>query len=142
MSLCKLRSARHVSRVEERCTEKKLTVAFKRRSGPRRCFARNSRDSRDAEGSLVGREHERVRRRMTGRRPTTGQRLVDVVTGDQRTADINVRVTRPYCSLEREAGAVALASRAQAMSRNVGPPQRRMGNEQIARFVNASVTAD
>ena len=31
------------------------------RSGDRRCFARNSRDARNAEGRVVGCEHERVR---------------------------------------------------------------------------------
>ena len=41
--------------------------------------------------------------------------------------DVDVRVTRPLCFLEREAGAVALASRAQAMSRNVGLPRRWKG---------------
>ena len=58
----------------------------------------HSRDVRDAEGSLVGCNHERVRRQIVGRRPTTGQRLVDAVTGDQSTdrhldTDINVRAT-------------------------------------------------
>ena len=90
------------------------------------CFARNwGEGARDAEGRVVGREHERVRRRMTGQSPKTGQRLIHVVTGDQSTdshleADVDVRVTSPLCFSEREGGAVALASRAQATSRNVG----------------------
>ena len=62
------------------------------RSGGRPCFAWHLRDARDAGGSLVGHEHERVCRR------TTDQRLVGAVTGDQSTdspleADIDVRVT-------------------------------------------------
>ena len=71
---------------------------------------------------------------MTGQCPKTGQRLIDAVTGDQSTdrhlqANIDVRVTSPLCFPEWEAGAVALASRVQAMSRNVGLPRRRRGKE-------------
>ena len=36
-----------------------------RRIAGRHCFASYSRDARDAEGRVVGRQHERVRRRMT-----------------------------------------------------------------------------
>ena len=55
---------------------------------------------------------------MVGRRPTTGQRLGDAVTGDQSLeADIDVSVTCPLCFPEREASAVALASQAQETSR-------------------------
>ena len=98
----------------------------------------HSRDVRDAEGSLVGCNHERVRRQIVGRRPTTGQRLVDAVTGDQSTdrhldTDINVRATSQPCFPGREAGANALASRAQETSRectnweHCGLPRTRKG---------------
>ena len=83
-----------------RRTEEKFTAAIvpSAESEGRHCFAQNSRVARDAGGSLGGRKHERVRRRMTGQCPTTGQRLVDAVAGDQRTdrhhdTDIDVRVT-------------------------------------------------
>ena len=46
-----------------------------RRSRSRRWFAQNFWDPRDAGGRVVRREHERVRRRMTGRSPKTGQDL-------------------------------------------------------------------
>ena len=51
----------------------------------------------------------------------TGQSLAGTVTGDQRAdspleTDFDFRVTSPLCFLEREAGAVALASRAQETS--------------------------
>ena len=91
------------------------------RSKSLHCFARYSRDARDG-GSLVGRKHDRVRRRTTGKYSTTGQGMVDAVADDQRTdrnldADMGVRVTSqstPQPSFpEREADAKALASRAQ-----------------------------
>ena len=41
------------------------------RSKSRHCGACFSRDVRDAEGSVVDREHERVRRRTTGKCPIT-----------------------------------------------------------------------
>ena len=47
------------------------------RSAGRRCFACCSRDARDAEDNVVGREHERVRIRMTL------QNVASTVTGDQ-----------------------------------------------------------
>ena len=77
----------------------------------RRCFA-CSRDARDAEDNVVGREHERVRIRMTR------QNVSSTVTGDQGAdspleTDVDVRVTSPPCFFEREAGAGALARRAQ-----------------------------
>ena len=68
------------------------------RSAGRHCFAWHSRDVRDAGGSLVSREHERVCRRVTGQCPTTGQRLFDAVTGDQRSdshLDTNIDVRAP-----------------------------------------------
>ena len=78
----------------------------------RRCFACCSRDARDAEDNVVGREHERVRIRMTL------QNVASTVTGDQGAdsppeTNVDVRVTRPPCFHEREAGAGAFASRAQ-----------------------------
>ena len=65
--------------------------------------------------------------RMTGRRPTTSQRLVDAVTGDQSTYSLldtgsDVRVTNQPCFPGREAGTNALASRAQETSRERGLP--------------------
>ena len=62
------------------------------------CFAQNSRDALDVEGSLVGREHERVRSRVTA--------PGDVATGDQSSdshldADIGVRVTSQPFFLSR-----------------------------------------
>ena len=82
------------------------------RSVGRRCFACCSRDARDAEDNVVGREHERVRIRMTR------QNAVSTVTGDQGAdsppeTDVDVRVTSLPCFLEREAGAGAFASRPQ-----------------------------
>ena len=79
------------------------------RSGSRRCFARNSRDARDVEANTVGRKYVPVRSRIH-------QNLVGTVTGDESTdsnlgTDIDVRVARPLCFLEREAGAVASACR-------------------------------
>ena len=79
-----------------------------------------SRDTLDAGGSHVGLKQERVRRRTTGQCITTGQRLVNAVAGDQNTdryldTDIDVRVTSQPCFPEREAGAIALPSRAQEM---------------------------
>ena len=70
------------------------------------------RDARDAEDNVLGREHERGRIRMTR------QNVASTVTGDQGAdnpleTDVDVRVTSPPCFLEREAGAGALASRAQ-----------------------------
>ena len=78
----------------------------------RRCFTCCSRDARDAEDNVLGREHERGRIRMTR------QNVASIVTGDQGAdnpleTDVDVRVTSPPCFLEREAGAGALASRAQ-----------------------------
>ena len=60
---------------------------------------------------------------MTGRHPTTGQRLVDAVTGDQSPhgpldTDIDVSVTSQPCFSGREACANALAIRAQETSRD------------------------
>ena len=55
------------------------------RSVCRHCFAWYSRDAHDAGGSLVGRKHERVRKRMTFQCPKAGQRLVDALTGDHST---------------------------------------------------------
>ena len=120
------------------------------RSVGRRCFACYSRDARDAEGRTADRKHDRARMRTTGQRPTTGQRLVDATTGDQRT-DSHLAQVREAERLgsdsevvmleiesdgmhgpcvtflsngrkgeffpEQEAGADALASRAQTMSR-------------------------
>ena len=82
------------------------------RSVGRRCFACCSRDARDAEDNVVGREHERVRIRMTR------QNVAIIVTGDQGAnsppeTDVDVRVTSPPCFHERDAGAGAFASRAQ-----------------------------
>ena len=55
---------------------------------------------------------------MTGQCPTTRRSLVDAAAGDQSTeshlnTDIDVRVTSQPCRHEQEAGAGALASRAQ-----------------------------
>ena len=120
------------------------------RSVGRRCFACYPRDARDAEGRAVDRKHDRARTRTTGQRPTTGQRLVDATTGDQRTDSHPAQVRDAHhrfgsdsevVKLEQEsdgmhgpcvtflsngrigefspkqAGAVALASGAQTMSR-------------------------
>ena len=38
-------------------------------------FLKDSRDARNAEGRVVGREQERVRRRMTGQSPKTGVKI-------------------------------------------------------------------
>ena len=88
-----------------------LLPCAKCRSVGRRCFA-CSRDARDAEDNVVGREHERVRIRMTR------QNVSSTVAGDQGAdspleTDVDVRVTSPPCFFEREAGAGALARRAQ-----------------------------
>ena len=66
----------------------------------RHCFSRNSRHARDAEGRVVGREHERVRSGMTG------QSLFGAVKGDQNTdghfdTDSDVCVTSQPCFPER-----------------------------------------
>ena len=99
------------------------------RSVGRHCFAWKSRDARDAEGCPVGREHGRVRSRVTG------QSLVGAVKGDQNTdghfdIDGDVYVTgQPYFP-EREDGADALASRAQESPRkHRGPPRRRKAKQ-------------
>ena len=73
----------------------------------RHCFARYSRDARDAGGSLVGR----------------------AVAGDQDTdrhldTDTYVRVTSRNCFLEQQVGAVALESRAQETSRDTAKAER------------------
>ena len=94
------------------------------RSVGRHCFARNASNARDAEGCLVGREHGRVRSRVTG------QSLVGAVKGDQNTdghfdIDSDVYVTgQPYFQ-ELEDGAVALASRVQESSRKHRSLRRR-----------------
>ena len=62
-----------------------------------------TRDARDAGFSLVGRQHECVRRRMTGQCPKAGQGLVAQSTDSHSGTDIEVRVTSPFCFLEREA---------------------------------------
>ena len=67
------------------------------------------RDACDAEGRVVGHKHERVRSGMTV--PSRCRR----------------RATSPFCIPEREAGAVALASRAQETSRTGGLPRVRNG---------------
>ena len=64
------------------------------RSAGRRCFACCSRDARDAADNVFGREHERVRIRMTR------QNVASTVKGDQRAdsppeTDVDVRVTSP-----------------------------------------------
>ena len=69
----------------------------------------------------------------------TGRSLVGADRGDKHTdnhfdIDSGVCATNPPSFLEWEAGAVALASRAQAMSRNVGLSRRRRDKEQIARY--------
>ena len=97
------------------------------------CSAWHPRDARDTEGSVFGREHQRVRSRMTGQCPKTRQRLVDAVTVDQSTdrhfdTGGDVRVASQRCFPEREAGAGALASRAQETPRkHHGLPRRRKG---------------
>ena len=99
-----------------------------------RCFALYSRDARDVGGSLVGRTHERVRRRTTGRNSNTGQHSVDALTGHLNT-DIDARVTSQPSFLGRKAGANTHASRAQETSRECiggarcGPPRMRKGEE-------------
>ena len=107
-----------------------------RRSVGRHCFARNPRDARDAEGSPVGREHERVRSRRDVRTCLALPQATKAPTGI--TIPMSTFVSPDhFVLLKREAGAVALASRAQemqgqevgaialalpaqAMSRNVG----------------------
>ena len=69
-----------------------------RRSQDLYCFARYSKDARDARGKLVGRKHERVRKQMTGQCQAAGQHLVEAVAGDQSIdrhfdTDIDVGVT-------------------------------------------------
>ena len=99
------------------------------RSVGRHCFARNSRKARDAEGCPVGREHGRVRSRMTGLSP------LGAVKGAQNTdghfdIDSDVWVTSQPCFPEREDGAVALASRAQESPRKHRSPPRRRNAKQ------------
>ena len=107
-----------------RCREETFTAALvpNVEAGSHPCSTQNPRDARDAEahaeGSPVGCKYERVWSRMTR------QTLVGAVTGDQSTdspfdTDSDVCVTSRPFSLVLEAGAVALASRAQTMSRNV-----------------------
>ena len=99
------------------------------RSVGRHCVARNSRKARDAEGCPVGREHGRVRSRMTGQSP------LGAVKGAQNTdghfdIDSDVWVTSQPCFPEREDGAVALASRAQESPRKHRSPPRRRNAKQ------------
>ena len=82
---------------------------------------------------LLAASHQRVRS------PMTRQNLVGTVTGDQCTdshldTDIDVSVTSSLRFPEQEAGAVARASRAQAMSRNVGIPRRRREQVESSTF--------
>ena len=107
----------------------------------RRCFACYSRDARDAEGRAVDRKHDRARMRTTGQR-TTGDQSTDSHPAQVRDATIaSGRTVKSSCSSKRamactaralpfasngrtgellpeqEAGAVALASGAQTVSR-------------------------
>ena len=107
----------------------------------RRCFACYSRDARDAEGRAVDREHDRARMRTTGQSTTGDQstgshpaqvcdahhRLVpdsEVVMLEQESDGMHGPCVTFLSSVrtgeffpEQEAGAVALASGAQTMSR-------------------------
>ena len=74
------------------------------------------------KAGMLAASTQRVRGRMAGQCPTAGKRLVDSVTGDQSAGshletDIDVRVTSQPCFSWREAGANALASRAQETPR-------------------------
>ena len=102
------------------------------RSVGRHWFACHSRNARDTGGSLVGREHERVCRRVTGHCATAGQRLDDTVDRRPKYRQPSRYRDGRLCHqsamfLEREAGAVAFASRAQKTSRERGLPRMRSG---------------
>ena len=84
----------------------------------RHCFARNSRDARDAGDCLVNRKRKRVHSR------TTGQCLVGAVAGDLRTdphldADIYVRVTSQpkFCDAHERLGSDSEVAMFKGMAR-------------------------
>ena len=97
-------------RVSTRHTEEKFTAALVHSAEARAVVV--SPGTQESlvmlEAVLMAAKHKRVRTR------TTGQRLVDVVAGDQSTdrhsdTDIDIRVTSQPCFLGLEAGANALA---------------------------------
>ena len=64
------------------------------------CLAQYSRDARDAGSILVDRKYDRVRRRTTGKCPTTSQGLVDAVAGDPSTDRHLDTALRPTANAE------------------------------------------